>query len=288
MTLRTTYGLVGYPLGHSLSPVMHNAAFKALDVDAEYVLFPMKQDELGAFFAELKEPHSHIFGLNVTVPHKEVVIPFLDSLDAFAQKVGAVNTILIDDKRRLRGYNTDGPGFLAHLDEEGFNPSGKRISILGAGGAARALIAVFCLLDKKAETIKLYDVDHEKAAALVNDLGSRMDVSRVAVVGSIDDLDIELADLLINATPVGMKSSDPCLVSEELLHPHLMVYDLVYNPAETPLLKLARARGAQAVNGLKMLYYQGVLAFQHWAQVQLAESVKKKMCDELYKACYKM
>ncbi len=286
MTLKSTYGLVGYPLGHSLSPVMHNAAFKALEVDAEYCLFPMKQEELGAFFNALKEKDSHIFGLNVTVPHKEAVIPFLDAVDGFAQKAGAVNTVVIDAARRLKGYNTDGPGFLAHLTEEGFDPSGKRVSILGAGGAARAVVASLCLIDTRPASILIYDIDPRRVNALVRDLGARIDVGCVKVVGTIDELNIELADLLINATPIGMNNSDPCLVNEELLHSHLMVYDLVYNPSETKLLKLAKSKGAKTVNGLKMLFYQGVLAFQHWAEIQLSEPLKKKMWDELYKACY--
>lgn len=287
MSIKSTYGLVGYPLGHSLSPVMHNTAFKVLEVDAEYCLFPMKVEEVGPFLQALKAKDSHIFGLNVTVPHKEAVIPFLDSLDGFAQKAGAVNTIVIDDKRRLKGFNTDGPGFLAHLAEEGFNPSGKRVSILGAGGAARAIVASLSLINDKPELILIYDIDPDRVNALVRDLGTRINVSHVKVVNTIDELNIELADLLINATPIGMKDTDPCLVSEELLHSHLMVYDLVYNPAETKLLKLAGSRGARTVNGLKMLFYQGVLAFQRWADAELAEPLKKQMWDELYKACYK-
>jgi shikimate dehydrogenase len=111
-----------------------------------------------------------------------------------------------------------------------------------------------------------------------------MDTGRVEIVNSIDDLNIELADLLINATPIGMKPTDPCLVSEELLHANMMVYDLVYNPAETKLLSMARAKGAKTVNGLKMLFYQGVLAFQHWAEMQLPEKIKDKMWAELQKA----
>jgi shikimate dehydrogenase len=114
-----------------------------------------------------------------------------------------------------------------------------------------------------------------------------MDMSRVQVVSSIDDLNIELADLLINATPIGMKPADPSLVNEELLHPHMMVYDLVYNPAETKLLAMARARGAKPVNGLKMLFYQGVLAFQHWAEIQLPEKIKDQMWAALQQASVK-
>jgi shikimate dehydrogenase len=282
--LKTTYGLVGHPLGHSLSPVIHNTAFELLGVEAVYELFPMKQEELPSFFKALKEKDSHIFGVNVTIPHKENVIPFLDSLSPFAMKVGAVNTVVITPERKLIGHNTDGPGFLAHLKEEGFDPKDKRIAILGAGGASRALISVLCLLPEKAQSIKVFDVDHERANILIQDLAQRIDTSRVEIVHSIDDLNIELADLLINATPIGMKPSDPCLVNEELLHPHMMVYDLVYNPAETKLLAMAKARGARPVNGLKMLFYQGVLAFQHWAEVQLPDKVKDHMWTALQKA----
>ncbi len=281
---KATYGLVGYPLGHSLSPVMHNTAFRELDVEAEYVLFPMQKEELASFFDELRREDSPIFGLNVTVPHKENVLPYLDSLDPFAQKVGAVNTVVITGQRKLAGFNTDGPGFLTHLTECGFDPVGKRIALLGAGGAARALVSVFCLVPEQPESIRIFDIDRDRAVALIRDLGQRLDVSRVHIVDAIDDLNIQLADLLINATPIGMKSEDVALVSEELLHSNLMVYDLVYNPAETALLKMARQKGARAVNGLKMLYYQGVLSFQHWAQIQLPENVKERMWFELEKA----
>lgn len=284
---KATYGLVGYPLGHSLSPVMHNTAFKEFDVEAEYVLFPMKKEQLEEFFRDLKSADSPIFGLNVTVPHKEVVIPFLDAMDPFAEKVGAVNTVVIGKDRRLVGFNTDGPGFLAHLTEIGFHAKGKRVSIMGAGGAARAIISVFCLLQERPEWIRLYDVDREKAVQLVHDLGQRMDVSHIQLVDTIDDLHIELADLLINATPIGMKAGDPVLVTEELLHPHLTVYDLVYNPPETPLLKMAKAKGAKTVNGLKMLFFQGVLAFQHWAETEIPEGIKAKMWQALETACYR-
>ncbi|MBF0619729.1 MAG: shikimate dehydrogenase [Candidatus Omnitrophica bacterium] len=287
MIKKTTYGLVGYPLGHSLSPAMHNTAFHELDVEAEYVLFSMPKEELKGFFEAVKLEDSHIFGLNVTVPHKESVLPFLDTLDPFAEKVGAVNTVVISNKRKLRGFNTDGPGFLAHLTETGFDAKDKRIAVLGAGGASRAIISVFCLLPNRPASIRIYDIDPERVGALVKDLGARMDVSIVKVVSSVDDLDIELADLLINATPIGMKAEDPVLVKEELIHSNLMVYDLVYNPPQTALLKMAEARGAKAVNGLKMLFYQGVLAFQHWADADLSEEVKLKMWDALNKACYK-
>lgn len=277
------YGLVGYPLEHSLSPLMHNTAFKELKVDAVYKLFSLKEEELKGFFSDLKKKDSPIFGVNVTYPYKEKVLAHLDTLSPFAEKVQAVNTIVITKKRWLTGFNTDGPGFLTHLMEMGIHPEEKRVSILGAGGAARAIVSVLSILPEKPLSIRIYDIDKKKTSGLIDDLGKRMDVSIVKKAESIDDLNIELADILINTTPVGMKESDPCLVSPDLLHSKLFVYDVIYNPKETKLLKLAKAKGAKVSNGLGMLFYQGVLAFQHWADIHLAESVKKKMKESLVK-----
>ncbi|MEW5895696.1 MAG: shikimate dehydrogenase [Candidatus Omnitrophota bacterium] len=273
----TTYGLIGFPLGHSLSPCMHNTAFRALDVPAVYELFPLKEHEVEPFIKHLRDKDCHIFGVNVTVPYKEKVMPLLDALSPFAEKAGAVNTIVVDKNRRLTGHNTDGPGFMSHLAELGFDISGKRVSLIGAGGAARAIIAVLCLMDQRPGSVFVYDIDSEKADNLVADLGSRMDTSIVQVVRSIDDLNIEIADLLINATPVGLKSSDPVLFEKELLHPDMLVYDLIYNPRETKLLAMARERGARISNGLGMLFYQGVLAFEHWAGYEVMPAIREQM-----------
>ena len=273
----TTYGLVGYPLGHSLSPLMHNAAFKALNVKAAYELFPLKEEELESFFRDLKKPDSPIFGLNVTVPYKEKVIKHLDGLNPYAQKVSAVNTIVIDPKRKLIGYNTDGPGFLAHLTELKFPTKDKRVALLGAGGAARAVLSVLCMMGERPGQIKVYDSEPGKAQELIADLGRHLDCRAVQAVSSIDDLNIELADLLINATPVGMRADDIPLIDEEALHKDLCVYDLIYNPAQTALLNMAKKKGARTANGLGMLFYQGVLALQHWAGIELQEGVKAKM-----------
>ncbi|MFP4472442.1 MAG: shikimate dehydrogenase [Candidatus Omnitrophota bacterium] len=274
----TTYGLIGFPVEHSLSPVMHNTAFRALDVQAEYKLFPLRPEEVEPFVRELKREDSPIFGVNVTVPYKETVIPFLDALSPLAKKIGAVNTIVRDDENhKLIGHNTDGPGFLAHLAELNVAFAGKQVAVLGAGGASRALISVLCLGEIKPAAIHVYDIDWEKSEALLRDLGGRFDVGRVQVAQSIDDLHIDEAGLLVNATPLGLKSDDPVLVDDSLLHPGLFVYDLIYNPAETPLLKMARKNGCRVSNGLGMLLYQGILAFQHWAKTELSETVKTQM-----------
>lgn len=277
------YGIIGYPVAHSLSPLMHNAAFKELGVDAVYKLFPLQESELDKFFVDLHKLSSPIFGLNVTVPYKEAVLKYLDNITPLAQKIKAVNTIVITKERKLLGYNTDAPGFLAHLVELQFNTRDKRIAILGAGGSARAILAVLCMIPERPDSIKIYNRTPERLDNLLEDLGARIDTSIVEPVTSIDDLDIPGADLLINTTSVGLKPEDPGLVDEELIHRKLLVYDLVYNPPLTPLLKMAKARGARVANGLGMLYYQGVLAFQRWANVQLDDDVKLKMRRALEK-----
>lgn len=282
-TQQAVYGIIGYPVKHSLSPLMHNTAFKELKANATYKLFALQEDELYDFFDKLKEKSSQIFGLNVTIPYKEKVIKYLDSITPLAEKIRAVNTIVINYERKLIGFNTDAPGFMAHMAELGFNFKDKRIAILGSGGSARAIVATLCLIPERPHSIRIYNRTSSRTQELLKDIGSRIDVSIVDVVENIEDLNIELSDLLINTTSVGMKETDPCLVDEELLHPDMLVYDLIYNPKETLLLKLAKERGAQAANGLGMLYYQGILAFQHWANAQLDDKVKSKMRKALEK-----
>ncbi|MCD4780596.1 MAG: shikimate dehydrogenase [Candidatus Omnitrophica bacterium] len=275
------YGLIGYPVNHSLSPLMHNTAFNFLEVKAEYQLFSLKEEELEGFFKALKEEDSPVFGLNVTVPYKEKVLDYIDTMTPFAQKVQAVNTIVINNKREFIAYNTDGPGFLTHLTELGFNVLNKNIAIIGAGGASRAILTVLSLIKDRPKTIRLFDIDKGKVDYLISDLGSRFDVSIIQSVNSIDDLAIADSDLLINATPIGMKAGDPVLFEKELLHPDLFVYDLIYHPARTALLQMAEEVGAPTANGLGMLFYQGVLAFQHWADIQLDQEVKQLMWQAL-------
>lgn len=260
-----------------MSPFMHNTAFKALGVDAVYKLFPVSEDELKLFFDDLREPGNPIFGLNVTVPYKERAIEFVDKLSPFASWAMAVNTIVITPDRKLAGFNTDGPGFLAHLTELKFDFKDKRIVILGAGGTTRAIIAALCLLPERPASIRIYNRTISKAEELVVNLGQKIDVKMVEIVPSLDDLNIELADLLINTTSVGLKADDPQLIDENLLHPDMLVYDVIYNPPETKLLKAAKAKGAKTANGLGMLFYQGVLAFQHWAGMEIDEKIKVKM-----------
>lgn len=282
---QATYGIIGNPVQHSLSPILHNTAFKLLEVPAEYKLFPLEENELDNFFKELRGQNCPIFGLNVTVPYKEAVMPYMDTLSPFAQKVGAVNTIVIEEGRRLVGHNTDGPGFLAHLAELQFNPQDQHVAVIGAGGSARAIIATLCTIPERPKSIKIYNRTTIRIENLLNDLGERIDTNNVEYVMSIDDLAIKDAGLLINTTSVGMSEEDPCLVDEELLHQDMLVYDIIYNPLETLLLKMAKEKGARIANGIGMLYYQGVLALQHWANTEIDEQIKIEMRQALEEAC---
>jgi len=275
------YGIIGNPVAHSLSPVMQNTAFKALGVDAVYKLFPLEEEEVKPFFEELKLSDSPIFGLNVTVPYKEKVVEYVDAVTPLAEKLMAINTIVISQDRKLTGYNTDAPGFLTHLTELKVSVAGRRVAILGAGGSARAIIATLCMIPDRPQSIKIYNRTISRVEELLADLGQRMDVSIVEPVRAIDDLDIELSDLLINTTSVGMGKDDVSLVEPELIHSNLFVYDLIYNPTETPLIKIAKSRGVRTANGLGMLYYQGLLSLQHWANMEIDESIRKKMRDSL-------
>lgn len=260
MSSTQIYGLIGYPVEHSLSPAMHNAAFRKLEIDAEYRLFPLKESGLKGFFARIKK--NNIFGLNVTIPHKEKAVVFLDKISAEAKLIGAVNTIRRQENI-LEGFNTDGAGFMEHLKADlKFLPSGKRIAVIGAGGAARA-VCVYLSKEKPAG-IAIYDADNIKAEALVNHLKEHFRGTDFSAAGSLKDLGIEGSDLLVNATPVGMKDDDPCLIDGRSLHKDLLVYDLIYNPGQTKLLRLAAQRGAMVSNGLGMLLHQGAAAFELW------------------------
>lgn len=260
MKEKEIYGLIGYPVKHSLSPIMHNAAFAALGLDAEYKLFEVKPDELKDFFAGLDK--NNISGLNVTIPYKEKVLEFVkvDQESFYLRQIKAINTIVKKDGI-WKGFNTDIPGFSRGLLEN-IDPRAKKTAVLGAGGAARAV--VYALAGSHAREILIYDIDQAKAGNVVEMILSLFPGFNIKAVGTVQELDIKYKDILINATPIGMKKDDPCLIEENMLHKDLFVYDLIYNPAETALLKLAKKTGAKCSNGLRMLLYQAVLSFFHF------------------------
>jgi len=251
-------GLIGWPVEHSVSPAMQNAAFEALGLPWRYRLLPTPPGEVGAVLARLRAEGYR--GANVTVPHKQAVMPFLDGISDAARSIGAVNTLVLR-KGRWGGHNTDGQGFLAALRAGGYQPEGQRALVLGAGGGARsvayALARVGC-------EVTIYNRTASRARALVADM-ARLGLM-VSAVAALDDLDLAAFGLLVNATSVGMwpevdVSPWPAALS---LPGQWTVFDLVYNPTETRLLAQARAAGATTIGGLGMLVYQGALAFELW------------------------
>lgn len=251
-------GIIGYPLGHTVSPAMHNAAFRELGLDYEYIPFEVESEDLKEALDGMRA--LHIAGFNVTIPHKETIVPLLDEVTKLAGIIGAVNTVE-NQEGKLVGYNTDAPGFIESLREDaGFEPEGKNAVILGAGGASRAVATI--LAEVGAKEIIVTDVIEDKAGELAEYLSSAMETSCRAV--KIGDLDLAEADLLVNATPIGMYpkiNASPLPEGIKIKNKKLLVYDLVYNPPETKLLKTAKAAGCKVCSGLGMLVRQGALAF---------------------------
>lgn len=260
-------GLIGYPVSHSLSPQMQQAAFDALGIEARYVLWETQPGTLAQRIASLRSPG--VLGANVTIPYKEDVVSLLDEYDAAAVKIGAVNTIVNRDGR-LVGYNTDAAGFIRALTDFtgcAFDCHGKKAVILGTGGAARA--AAVALLENGVGELALLGRTHRRVDALVNHLRA-MDSGNKRVSGaSLGSAEanrfLSVADLLVNATPVGLRMDDEALLVDiDLLQAGAFVMDMVFNSSQTRLLGAAHARGCHVLNGLAMLLYQGALAFELW------------------------
>jgi shikimate dehydrogenase len=248
--------LVGQPVGHSLSPAMHNAAFVADGLDFVYVCLDVDPDELPAAVRGMEA--LKLRGFNVTMPHKRAMIPLVDELDEEARISGAVNTVLIEDSG-LRGFNTDGGGMVMACQEAGIELSGKRVLLLGAGGTAAAIAVAFGKAGVGELHIANRSVEH--AAYLRDKLhGTGM---KGLVVHRLDTLPD--AEIVINATPLGMKEGDPLPVPPAYVREGRGFCDAVYRPGtETPLVRLARERGVPVVAGDRMLLYQGVLAQRFW------------------------
>lgn len=268
--------VIGDPVEHSLSPCIHNAAFQHLGLDYVYAAFTV---EKGALSEAMQGVRSlGIFGLNVTMPHKVDIIPHLDRLDETAQKVGAVNTVLNDIE--LIGYNTDAPGAMNALKAHEGNPYDKKVVILGAGGASRSIS--FAIAEEAGELVILNRTP-ERAVALASKISSEID--REVRWGMLSNhvLDEELVDavILINATSVGMHPNDSeTPVDKSLLREDMVVFDLVYNPLETRLLREAKSIGAQTIDGLTMLVYQGAASFEIWTERKAPVNVMIKAAME--------
>lgn len=264
--------VIGDPVEHSLSPIIHNAAFQHLDLDYVYLAFRVKSEGLRDAILGIRK--LGIYGLNVTMPHKITVIPFLDRLDKTAKTVGAVNTILNSDE--LVGYDTDGLGALNALKANGSDPQGVKVVVLGAGGASRAIS--FTIAQEAGEFVIL-NRTVKKAEKLADNI-SRVTGKEVRW-GKLcrDALGEELkdADILINATSVGMHPNETeTPVDKRFLRPDLVVFDLVYNPIETRLLRAAKEVGARRIDGLTMLVHQGAVSFEIWTEREAPIDVMMK------------
>ncbi len=249
-------GIFGYPIEHTLSPLMHNAAFNALGLDICYVPFRVSPEDLPGAVRAVR--CLNLLGVNTTIPHKEKVMPLLDEIDSEASFIGAVNTI-VNSRGRLTGYNTDGRGFINSLSEEGISIDKKDVFIIGAGGASRA-IAYY--LSEKASRLSLYDTDISRAEKLAADLRKIRD--NISLPGNVENSGSP--DIIINATPLGLGPDDPLPLNPDLITPDMTVCDLIYR--KTKLLQEAEKRGAKTIDGSGMLLWQGVLAFELWTGIK--------------------
>jgi shikimate dehydrogenase len=268
-------GLIGYPIKHSISPFFQQAALDYYQLDIRYEAWETAPAQLQDMVNDLRKPQN--IGANVTVPYKETVLPLLDEIDDLASSIGAVNTIVKKDDR-LMGFNTDAYGFIEALDKEGhFDPEGKQVVILGAGGVARAV--GFALVQMKVASLAISDGIFGRASGLAGNLVSytkgaspsskdlRPDITafqwqNLSSAGTLDN-----CDLIVHCTTIGMKDSPQeglSPLSLEVIPKNVLVYDVVYNPWLTPLLRLAQKAGANILGGLPMLVYQGAASFKLW------------------------
>ena len=274
-------GLIGNPVAHSKSPAIHNFLAEKTGYDLAYVTFPVEAGNVekavtGAYALG-------ITGLNVTVPYKQEVIPFLKDIDPLAKKIGAVNT-LVRCEGGFKGYNTDMPGLLRSFERDGVSVKDKDVIILGAGGVARA---VAMLLEQEGASSLIIinrNADHaENLAGDVNLISGR-NFARPLSIGDTDKLPQDKKYIVIQATSVGMHpDTEKCVITEDSFYGHVETgYDLIFNPAETMFMKLCKKAGAGAFNGSKMLLYQGIIAFEHWTGLK----IDSELSDECYKRIF--
>ena len=256
-------GVIGHPVGHSISPAIFTAAFAALGIDASYEAWSTLPEALPAAIARLREPT--MLGMNVTVPHKSAVLPLLDAVDPTATTIGAVNCISKEDDGRLVGHNTDHSGFLQSLEEAGCRPASLRVVLIGNGGAARAV--AYALIEAGVASVAVAGRSRENVDAFIASLDSRG--IPVEAITLHDDLEAACAaaGLIVNCTTVGMRRTETEGLSplpEDLIPAGAWAYDLIYNPAETAFLRQAREAGGRPISGLEMLVLQAATAVRIW------------------------
>jgi len=272
-TNKNYFAVIGDPISHSLSPNMHNPSFLHLNIDASYSAIHVPKDALSTFINDFRRDVSFI-GFNITVPHKENILPLLDGVSNEAKHIGAVNTVVKQDGQVI-GHNTDGRGYILSLKEElDFNIQNKNVVIIGAGGSARS-IAV-SILNANASSLSIMNRTREKAVQLHTELSDER-----VTINDLDDISVlKHADLIINTTSVGMSAVDnACPLSDmSWVKPEQVVSDIIYAPLETYFLKTAKERGAKTINGLGMLAGQGAIAFELFTQTPISYTF---MLDQL-------
>ncbi len=269
------YGLFGYPVKHTFSPLMHNAAFEELCINSLYLAFEIKPTQLGEAIRAIGS--LGLGGVNLTIPHKEAALAYLDELSPEARLIGAVNTVVVRDGKLL-GHNTDGFGFVASLKKDGrWKPQEKSVFILGSGGAGKAIAVE--LAKAGVRLVTLADLIPERAKAIALNINRNFSRCKVRVCSLNKKAMAKYmgsSDLFVNATPQGMRPRDRLPIDPSCLHQHLMVYDLIYNPLETKLINYARSHGLKAFNGLGMLLYQGAASFKLWTGRKAPVEVMRK------------
>ena len=263
-------GLFGYPVGHTVSPLMHNAAFTKLKIDCVYMPLSIHPKNLKQAVESL-ETYGFI-GINVTIPHKQTIMKYLDKIMPAAKRIGAVNTVLIKNGKMI-GYNTDGLGFVKSVEKDcKIRLKGKTMFLLGAGGAGRAISVQSGLSGLK--KIYIFDTLEKRAQSVARSTAG----AQAIVVKSKKDLKdiLEKCDIIVNATPIGLHKKDPISIPMDSIPSGKIVYDLIYNPKKTKLLMAAEKKRCKAVNGRGMLLYQGAASFQIWTGKKAPVSVMKK------------
>lgn len=272
--MKKWFAVIGDPIAHSKSPFMHNAWFQEMGIDAAYIPIHVKSEHLKEAVSALKLLGAS--GWNVTVPHKEAIIAFLDEIDPMAVKMGAVNTVVRTKDGKLKGYNTDGAGFVHSLEEAVGKNREKKVLLIGAGGASRGI--AFALKEYGYQQVDIANRTVSKAQAIIEELGEGTSLSLDEAEKRLDQYGI-----VIQATSLGLSTGEKKLpFSLDRLQKETIVADIVYNPLMTPFLTEAEKRGAIIVTGLGMFVHQGAIAFHHWlGQYPDTENMMQKLMEQL-------
>jgi shikimate dehydrogenase len=272
------FALIGNPVSHSMSPAIHNAAFMELNIDSIYVAFQV--EDVKSALAGMRAL-DNFRGMSVTIPHKIEVMQYVDEIPEVDRHIGSINTVVKEDGK-LIGFNTDGPGALKAIVDAGVELAGKKVLMLGAGGAARAIAFTLAKKGGIGELV-LLDINEDFLNNLTSDL--RNGTEATITPGMLDPAAIEehmaSADLIVNCTPVGMHpKEDATLVPEHLFRPGQVVFDVVYNPLETKMLRQARAKGLKVIQGVEMFINQAILQFERFAGADAPEELMRRVVME--------